>query len=136
MEVINEILPGDITAIEQHFETDPGTPIAIVNLLKFKAQAEYDDQENISLTGEQAYQKYLDAVRQYLPQIGAREIFQGKPNFLLVGQVEALWDEVLIIQYPNRAALQQLNQFPEVQQAAAHRAAGLEGQLAIETLPA
>ena len=135
MRVSNQVLPSDINAVTEHLTQSDGSAIAIVNLLKFKARAEYADDRETSLTGEQAYQIYLDAVRKHLPQLGAREIFCGKPNFLLLGEVEPMWDKVLIIQYPNRQALVELSQLPAVAEAANDRAAGLEGQLAIETLP-
>ena len=134
MQYTNQILPDKIEETQAHLQTDVSGPIAIINLLKFKPQAQYDDGRQTTLTGEQAYALYIDAVREELPTLGARVIYQGMPNFLLVGKVEEIWDRVLIIEYPSRQALMALSQTTAVQAASLHRSAGLSGQLAIESL--
>jgi quinol monooxygenase YgiN len=52
----------------------------------------------------------------------------------MLGSVEDLWDDVAIAMYPNRAAMMQMMQLPEMQEIGQHRAAGLAGQLNIETV--
>jgi hypothetical protein len=54
-------------------------------------------------------------------------------SFLALGEVEDLWDEVALAEYPNRAALWAMSISPEWQAIAIHREAGLAGQLNIET---
>ena len=44
-------------------------------------------------------------------------------------------DQIALAEYPNRAALVRMATSPEYQEIAVHRAAGLAGQLNIETLP-
>jgi len=58
----------------------------------------------------------------------------GDVTMLSLGQVEDLWDEVAIAKYPNRAALFEMSTSEEWQALAEHRAAGLAGQLNIETV--
>jgi hypothetical protein len=48
--------------------------------------------------------------------------------------VDRLWDEVALAQYPDRAALTAMSTSPEWRAISVHRAAGLEGQLNIETV--
>ena len=43
MEVINEVLPTSRERIEEMMEPGPEGPIFMVNLLKFKEHAEYED---------------------------------------------------------------------------------------------
>jgi hypothetical protein len=44
--------------MEGFLEGDTDTPIAMVNLLKFKEKAEYEDGRDSDLTGEEAYAIY------------------------------------------------------------------------------
>ena len=51
----------------------------------------------------------------------------------MLGEAEELWDKVAIAMYPSRAAMLEMMSSPEMQEIGAHRAAGLAGQLNIET---
>ena len=67
-------------------------------------------------------------------EYGGSITFVGDVTFLALGQVEELWDEVAIAQYPSRQALWEMSTSSEWQAIAVHRAAGLAGQLNIETV--
>lgn len=134
MEVINEVLPSDPTQLEQMAAAGPEGPIYMVNLLKFREKAEYDDGRETDLTGRQAYQLYGAAVSQLLPTFGAQFFFMGDVTFLALGQVEELWDEIAIVAYPNREALYRMSTSNDWADISAHRIAGLEGQLNIEVV--
>ena len=135
MEVVNRVLPnGEQMA---GFLKDPETgPIYMVNLLKFKARAEYDDGRASSLTGQEAYGLYAEGVQKLLGAVGGSIIFAGEVSRLTLGEVEELWDEVAIACYPTRGAMLEMMQLPEMAEIARHRAAGLAGQLNIECLGA
>lgn len=105
----------------------------MVNLLKFKDQAEYEDGRETSLSGRDAYMIYGEAVAKLLPTFGGSAVFGADVTHLMLGQVEELWDEVAIATYPNRAALFKMSTSKEWQEIAVHRTAGLKGQLNIET---
>lgn len=134
MEVTNEVLPTSAERIEDMQADGPDGPIFMVNLLKFKDSAEYADGRESDLTGRQAYQLYGRAVSQLIGDYGGEVVFVGDVTFLALGQVEDLWDEVAIAKYPNRRALWDMSTSAEWQEAAVHRAAGLAGQLNIETV--
>jgi uncharacterized protein (DUF1330 family) len=106
----------------------------MINLLKFKEKAEYADGRETDLSGYDAYQIYAKAVSKLLPKFGGRGFFAGDVTFLALGQVEDLWDEVAIAIYPRRADLFRMSTSKEWQEMAVHRAAGLAGQLNIETV--
>ena len=134
MEVINEVLPTSSERIKEMMEPGPEGPIYMINLLKFKEDAEYEDGRDTQLTGYEAYQIYGKGVAQLLPKYGGEVFFMGDVTFLSLGQVEELWDEVAIAKYPDRGSLVQMTSSEEWQALAVHRAAGLAGQLNIETV--
>ena len=134
MEVVNEVMPTSPERIKGMMEEGPEGPIYMINLLKFKQKAEYADGRETSLTGYQAYQLYSVEVMKLLPKFGGKGIFAGDVTFLALGQVEDLWDEVAIAMYPKRADLFRMSSSEEWQKIAVHRAAGLAGQLNIETV--
>lgn len=134
MQVVNELMPTSPDRIEEMQQEGPEGPIYMINLLKFKAKAEYEDGRETDLTGDQAYQLYAKAVAKLLPVYGGKPVFAGGVTFLSLGQVEELWDEVAIAMYPRRADLFRMSSSKEWREIAVHRTAGLAGQLNIETV--
>ena len=134
MEVINEVMPPDPKQMQEALKPGPDGPIFMINLLKFKDKAEYADGREADLTGRQAYQLYGAGVAGLLPDYGGRIFFMADTTFLSLGQVEELWDEVAIAAYPNRDALWRMSSSAEWQALSVHRAAGLAGQLNIESV--
>lgn len=114
-------------------EPDKG-PISMVNLLKFKDKAEYEDGRETDLTGREAYAIYGMGVSQLMPEYGARAIFSGPVSRLSYGEIDDLWDMIAIATYPNRKAMLDMITSPKYLEFGVHRTAGLEGQLNIETL--
>jgi uncharacterized protein (DUF1330 family) len=134
MQVINEVMPSDPKQMEQITEQGPDGPIFMVNLLKFKDKAEYADGRETDLSGRGAYQLYGAGVAGLIPEYGGRIFFMADVTFLSLGQVEELWDEVAIAAYPDRNALFRMSTSQEWQDLSVHRAAGLAGQLNIESV--
>ncbi|MDC0148148.1 DUF1330 domain-containing protein [Alphaproteobacteria bacterium] len=115
------------------FEEGKNETIYMVNLLKFKEKAEYEDGRKTDLSGVQAYKIYGEAVEQLLETLGGSFVFGGNVERLMLGEVEELWDMVAIASYPSRAAMMEMMQSSEMQEISVHRTAGLAGQLNIET---
>jgi hypothetical protein len=134
MEVVNEVMPTSRERIDEMLEPGPDGPIFMVNLLKFKEHAEYEDGRETDLTGYEAYQLYGQAVSEIIKDYGGELQFAADVTFLALGQVEELWDEVAIASYPNRAALFEMSTSEAWRAASVHRTAGLAGQLNIETV--
>lgn len=134
MEVINEVRPSDPKQVVQMQEKGPDGPIFMVNLLKFKDKAEYADGRETDLSGRQAYQLYGAGVAGLIQEYGGRIFFMADVTFLSLGQVEELWDEIAIAAYPDRDALFRMSTSKEWQDLSVHRAAGLAGQLNIESV--
>ena len=134
MEVINEVLPTNAERVEQMMQPGPDSPIYMINLLKFKEYAEYEDGRETDLSGYDAYQLYGNAVAKILRSFNGEFVFAGDVTFLSLGQVEDLWDEVAIVKYGSRADLLAMSTSDEWREVSAHRTAGLSGQLNIETV--
>lgn len=134
MQVTNEVFPTDPAQVQELMKPGPDGPIFMVNLLKFKERAEYEDGRAADMSGKEAYMIYGRAVTDILPKFGGKAIFAGDVTFLSLGKAEELWDEVAIAMYPRRADMVRMSMSPEWQEAAVHRSAGLKGQLNIETV--
>jgi uncharacterized protein (DUF1330 family) len=133
MKVVNAVMP-DAGQIEGFMEPDDGSTIYMVNLLKYKDEAEYADGRETQLSGREAYALYSKGVKECLEKVGGGVDFVGEVRRLMLGEVEDLWDDVAIARYPSRTAMLQMMQLPEMQEIGQHRAAGLAGQLNIETV--
>ena len=131
MNVENALVPTP-DQIKELGEGGHDRPIYMVNLLKFKPKAEYEDGRATDLTGQEAYGIYGQEVTAHLAKVGGKPVLGGQVTGLRLGVVEDLWDVVAIAMYPNRKAMLTMVMDPAYQKSAEHRAAGLEGQLNIE----
>ena len=132
MQYKNALTPNE-QQIKEFTEGDTATPIYMVNLLKFKEKAEYEDKRNTDLSGEEAYAIYGMEVIEHLKKVGGETIFSGVISRLMLGEVEELWDWIAIAKYPSRKAMLKMITDPSYLESEKHRSAGLEGQLNIET---
>lgn len=132
MKVENRLSP-DKEQMKGFLEGDDDTPIYMVNLLRFKEKAVYEDGRETSLTGAEAYAIYGAEVQAHLAKVGGKGIFSGQVSRLMLGEVEDLWDMVAIVTYPSKKAMLTMITDPDYMESAKHRSAGLEGQLNIET---
>ena len=107
-------------------------PIYMLNLLKFKENAEYSDGRDTDLTGAEAYAIYSAEVVEHLAIVGGGLMFSAAVERLMLGEVEDLWDAAAIATYPSRKAMLEMMSSPAYQASAVHRTAGLAGQLNIE----
>ena len=126
----NALRPNPIQFAE--FALGDDDPILMVNLLKFKDKAEYEDGRATNLTGREAYEIYVTETREHLANVGAELILGGEVSGLLLGEVEELWDAFGVARYPSRKAMIAMARNPAYIESEKHRAAGLAGQLNIE----
>jgi uncharacterized protein (DUF1330 family) len=133
MKVENKVTPNE-EQINGFLENPEIGPISMVNLLKYKEKAIYDDGRDTNLSGEEAYGLYAAEVINLVEKYGGEFLFAGKVNRLMLGEVDEMWDSIAIAKYPNRKAMFEMTMDPEYQKIHVHRDAGLEGQLNIETI--
>jgi uncharacterized protein (DUF1330 family) len=103
-------------------------PIVMLNLLKFRAKATYDDSED--LTGAEAYARYQHAFTVTVGALSQAEVlYEGPAEQLFIGMAgtpETDWDMVLLVRYPTRGHFLGMMADPTYKQALRHRYAGLE----------
>ena len=133
MKVENKVTPNE-EQINGFLEDPEIGPISMVNLLKYKEKAIYDDGRDTNLSGEEAYGLYAAEVINLVEKYGGEFLFAGKVNRLMLGEVDEMWDSIAIAKYPNRKAMFEMTMDPEYQKIHVHRDAGFEGQLNIETI--
>ena len=133
MQYKNALTPNE-QQIKEFTEGDIDTPIYMVNLLKFKEKAEYEDGRETSLTGAEAYAIYGKEVIEHLNNVGGKWIFGAEITRLMLGDIEELWDAVAIATYPSKEAMLIMITSPEYMESLKHRVAGLAGQLNIESI--
>ena len=135
MEVINKVVPNQ-EQMRGFLEPGHDGPIYMLNLLKFKEQAEYQDGRDTDLSGAEAYGIYATEVAEHLAKVGGALMLSARVERLMLGEVEELWDSVGIAMYPSRKAMMEMMSAPDYQASAVHRSAGLAGQLNIELVEA
>jgi uncharacterized protein (DUF1330 family) len=130
MKVVNALYPtsDQIAGLRGDVSSEP---IVMLNLLKFRARAQYPDGRKTDLTGAQAYGLYAEKMRTIVERAGGKFVFAGDVKSLAIGEVEEVWDVAALVEYPSSAAFARIATSPEVAEIGVHRAAGLEGQLLI-----
>ena len=132
MKVENKVIPSE-EQMKGFVDGDIDSPISMVNLLKYKEKAEYEDERVTELTGEEAYQIYALEVAKLVEKTGGKILFGGEVSRLMLGEVEELWDTIAIAYYPSRKKMLEMMMSPEYAEISIHRTAGLEGQHNIQT---
>ena len=132
MKYNNSVYPNE-EQIKGFLEPGPEGPICMVNLLKFKPRAEYEDGRETDLTGREAYELYEAGVTKILQEVGGYIGFFGDVERLVLGEIEELWDVVALAVWPSRQVMFEVMQSEGMQAISKHRTAGLAGQLNIET---
>jgi uncharacterized protein (DUF1330 family) len=106
-------------------------PVVMLNLLKFKARATSAD----ATTGEAAYRAYGDAAVAMIEERGGSVIWAGVADQILIGDPADDWDQVLLVQYPSRAAFLDMISQPSYQEAHRDRESGLERTVVVACTP-
>ncbi|MEX0666119.1 MAG: DUF1330 domain-containing protein [Acidimicrobiia bacterium] len=105
-------------------------PVVMLNLLKFKARADTGEG-----TGEEAYRAYGDTAVAMIEKRGGSVIWAGRADQILIGEPLEDWDQVLLVQYPSRAAFLDMVSQPEYLEAHEHRESGLERTVVVACTP-
>ena len=120
MNVENQVMPSPQQAMAFFGGTEDG-PFVMVNLLKFKAKAEYEDGSEPDLSGAGAYARYGEEVRKLVEGVGGKVRYSGDVTGLLLGEVEDLWDMVALAEYPSLAAFREMAMSPAMHAIEHHR---------------
>lgn len=106
----------------------PGTPVTMLNLLRYRQQAHYENGSDLPpCTGREAYMtRYAPAVTSMVIERGARIVWAGAVAGHPICPVDERWDDVLIVEYPDREVIAGMLSSPAYQAQVHHRTAALE----------
>jgi uncharacterized protein (DUF1330 family) len=120
-------------------DLDRDHPIEMLNLVKFRAEADYPEGHDLSgagLTGAQAYRNYGAETAPIIARIGAQIVWSGAFQATLIGPQDEVWDAVFIARYPTAHAFMEMVTDPEYQKAVVHRQAAVDTSRLIRCTPA
>ena len=118
------------------------TPFVMLNLLKFKPQADYGDRKGEKpCSGMEAYlERYIPAFNKVVEAegiIGMQLTYIGAVNGLIVAPADEQWDVVALVQYPGFEAFRKASESPLYKATAEHhRLAALDDLRLIATVKA
>ncbi len=98
-------------------------PVHMLNLLRFRERAAYDDGTEAS--GAQAYDAYARESAPVLARLGGRQVWVGRPELTLIGPSDEAWDLAFIAEYPSVDAFVAMLKDPDYRKAVRHRQAAV-----------
>ncbi|MEM9234537.1 MAG: DUF1330 domain-containing protein [Pseudomonadota bacterium] len=75
-------------------------PLMMLNLLRFRDRAEYEDGRDVS--GREAYAAYAKAAAPFFAKAKGEMIWEGAPLANLIGPLDEIWDAGFIAQYQDK----------------------------------
>ncbi len=110
----------------QELMTGPeDSPVVMLNLLSFKDRA---DGGNEGLSGEESYRKYAQKMREFVESKGGRFIWAGRVDSVVIGESDADFHVVGLVEYPSRKAFVEIASSAHVREIGQDREKGLAGQ--------
>ncbi|WP_108810387.1 DUF1330 domain-containing protein [Sphingorhabdus sp. Alg231-15] len=103
-------------------------PLHMLNMIRFKDKASYEDGSAFAVkgwTGQQAYAEYSRHSGPIANRAGGKVVYFGMPQLTLIGPEHEKWDAVFIVSYPNLASFLALVGDPEYKKHAFHRSAAV-----------
>lgn len=111
--------------------------VVMLNLLKFRATADYTSVEELKpsreISGEEAYQLYIENTLPQLEKAGSRIIYFGKSGNFLIGPDWEKWDAILLVEHESVSKFIEFAQNPDYLKSAGHRTAALEDSRLLPT---
>jgi uncharacterized protein (DUF1330 family) len=110
-----------------------GVPIDMLNMIRLRAEAAYDDGRRSS--GAEAYAAYGRISQPAFARIGGRIVWRGRLDQILIGPRDEAWDICFIARYPSAAAFADLVRDPVYREAVQHRQAAVANSRLIRLGP-
>jgi len=121
-------------AFAQFRQMDRPGPVHMLNLVRFRDQAAYDD--GTVATGAEAYGNYARQSGPVFERLGGRQVWVGKPELMLIGPESEAWDLAFIAEYPDKDAFVAMLRDPDYRKAVRHRQAAVADSRLIRMQPA
>lgn len=102
---------------------DRAGPIHMLNLVRLRDRAEYDDGREAS--GAEAYAEYGRASGPIFERLGGRIVWRGEMELMLIGPEDEAWDHCFIAEYPSAQAFIEMQRDPDYAEAVKHRQAAV-----------
>ena len=122
-----KITPEAITRAAENIPA--GQPVVMLNLLRYRQQAEYAKKQVESISGREVYhQRYVPAFGKLASAIpGIQVLFLGTVQAGIVIGPEEIWDEMALVEYPSLEAFRSVVESAVYHaEADPHRKAALE----------
>lgn len=110
--------------IQELVDSKLETPVVMLNLLKFAERSGGRDGSTEG-SGRESYARYGDRVRSMLEETGARVLFQGRADSVVIGGEADDWDTIILVEYPSRRAFLEMTSSPKYREVSKDRTAGL-----------
>ncbi len=104
------------------------TPIHMLNLLRYRDEAEYpDDHPNAGKgwSGRRAYEEYGNTSGPIFRRVGGSLVWRGVFEAVVTGPDAMNWDDGFIAAYPSSTAFFEMIKDPDYQKAVVNRTAAL-----------
>jgi uncharacterized protein (DUF1330 family) len=112
---------NQITALA---ESPLAGPVVMLNLLRFAERA--SGEHDAKLSGRESYARYGERMRTMLEETGARVLWQGRVDSVVIGDDDADgWDAVILVEYPSRQAFLEMTSSPGYREVSKDRSAAL-----------
>ena len=108
--------------VEQLAGSQSDAPVVMLNLLRFKEQADGIDE---GVSGAEAYGRYGEAAAPFLERVGGRLLIAVAAQQTFIGPEAGEWDMALMVEYPSRKAFLEMATDPEYLEIHQHRDAAL-----------
>lgn len=114
-----------------------GEAITMLNLLKFKTKADYQNLDAIKpekeITGEHAYSIYTKNTSEALSNLGSEILYFGKSKSFLIGPDSEKWDAVLLVKHKSLESFMEFSKSETYLKNVGHRTAGLSDSRLLPT---
>jgi hypothetical protein len=104
--------------------------VIMLNLLRFREVADYSANPELKpgkpISGEEAFQKYIDHTLPFLRQSGGDLMFLGKGGRYLIGPQEEQWDLVMLVRQNSLADFMSFSSNQAYLAGLGHRTAALK----------
>ncbi len=92
---------------QRYFSAPITGPIVMLNLLRFRAIADYSATPDLApatpISGAEAYEKYMAHTRPFLEEAEGEILFLGRGCHFLIGPPEERWDLVMLVRHQSQA---------------------------------
>lgn len=122
----------DVTqdAGQRFFSKRQQGPVIMVNLLKFKEEADYSAFPQLApsepISGKKAYDEYMKHTLPLLKEAGSSLIFMGRPDYFLIGPQDEKYDLMLLVKHESAAKFLEFANNEAYKAIEGHRTASLE----------